>query len=118
MPTKIVASLNKLSKGVEIIAHLAVLLRTQVSELQAANEAATRRKSHKRKRIQMEGTLTYEQGSQLVAKQEAKSQKKKGKRAKEGQASRSGQGKRHCGRCGEIGHNSRTCKVDIENTLE
>ena len=51
-PTSIVDALKKLSKGAEMAAHQLVLVRNQVAELQAANEAATRRKSHKRKQIQ------------------------------------------------------------------
>jgi hypothetical protein len=46
-----VDALNQLTKGAEMIAYLLVLVRNQVADLQAANEAATRRKSHKRKRI-------------------------------------------------------------------
>jgi hypothetical protein len=40
-----------------MMAHSLVLMRNQVAELQAANEAATRRTSHKKERIQREGTL-------------------------------------------------------------
>ena len=50
-PTSIVDSLDRLTKGAEMMAHEVVLLRKQVSELQAADEAATGRKSPKRKRI-------------------------------------------------------------------
>ena len=41
LPTLVVDSLNQLTKGAEIMAHLLVLMRKQVAELQAANEAAT-----------------------------------------------------------------------------
>jgi hypothetical protein len=34
-------------------------MRNQVAELQAANKAATRRRLHKRKQIQQEGTLVF-----------------------------------------------------------
>ena len=46
-----VNALDRLTKGAEMMAHSLVLVRNQVAELQAANEAATRRKSHKRKEI-------------------------------------------------------------------
>ena len=49
------------------MSHEIVLLRNQVHDLVQANEAATKRKSRKRKRIQQEGTLTGEQGSILSA---------------------------------------------------
>ena len=62
--------------------HLAVLLRNQVTKLQAANEAATRRKLYKRKRIQKEGTLTIKEGARLTALKEfgAQNNGKKGKK--------------------------------------
>jgi hypothetical protein len=50
--------LGKLTKGAEMAAHQLVLVCNRVTELQAANKAAMRRKSHKRKRIQEEETLT------------------------------------------------------------
>jgi hypothetical protein len=61
-PTSIVDALGKLSKGAQRMAHSVVLMRNQVVELQAANKAATRRKSHKRKRVQREGTIIVEEG--------------------------------------------------------
>lgn len=41
------------------------------AELEAANNAATQRKSHKRKRIQIEGTLTVDDGAHLSALRES-----------------------------------------------
>jgi hypothetical protein len=45
-------SLNCLTKGAEIMMHSAVLMRKEIASLRRANEAATKRKSRKRKRIQ------------------------------------------------------------------
>ena len=49
--TSIVEAFKKVLKGVAIIAHKLVLAQKEIAELKAANEAATRRKSHKRKRV-------------------------------------------------------------------
>jgi hypothetical protein len=109
-PSSMVDVLEKLTKGAEMMAHSAVLIKKQVAELQAANEAATRRKSHKRKRIQKGGMLVAEEGARLTALKEfgARSDRKRAKkrvRAKKGEPSQ-----RCCKQCGEAGHNSRTCK--------
>ena len=81
-PISIVDALKKLSKGAEMAAHQLVLVRNQVAKLQAANEAATRRKSHKRKRIQQEGTLIVDEGLRLITLKEfrARSDRKKVKK--------------------------------------
>ena len=69
-PTSIVDSLERLTKGAEMMAHSLVLVRNQVSALQAANEAATRRKLHERKRIQKEGILIVEEDVRLTTLKE------------------------------------------------
>ena len=81
-PSSIVDALDQLTKGAEMMAHSLVLVRNQVAELQAANEAATRRKSHKRKRIQQDGTLIVSEGVQLTTLKEfgARSDGKKAKK--------------------------------------
>ena len=98
-PTGIIQSLESLSKGAEMMMHSAVLLRTQVAELQAANEAATRRRSHKRKPIQKEGTLTIEEGARLTALKAfgAHSDGKKSK--KRARTNEGKQTQRRCRRC-------------------
>ena len=114
LPTSIVKAFKKVLKGAAIIAHKLVLAQQEIAELRAANEAASRRKSHKRKRIQNEGTLVVEEGQRLAALREfgARSDGKKQKkrvRAEGGEPSQ-----RRCRRCGEGGHNARTCKNSVE----
>jgi hypothetical protein len=105
-----VDAVKKLAKGAEMTAHSLVLVSNQVKELQAANKAALCRKLRKRKRIQAEGTLTAEEGVRLTTLKEfaARSDGKKAKKSARAEGSEPTQ--RHCGRCGEAGHNSRTCK--------
>ena len=67
LPTSIVDSLERLTKGAEIMGNSLVLMRDEMKTLRAANEAAKRRKSHKRKRVQKEGGLTVEEGARLTA---------------------------------------------------
>ena len=98
--------------------HSAVPLRTQVAELQAANEATTRRRSHKRKQIQKEGTLKIEEGARLTALKAfgAHSDGKKSK--KRARTNEDEQTQRRCGRCHETGHSIRTCKSNVETIVE
>ena len=117
-PTSMVDALDRLTKGAEIMAHSLVLMRNQVAELQAANEAATRRKSHKRKRIQREGTLIVSEGVRLTTLKEFNA-RSDGKRAsKKARVGTGTQSLKRCSTCSEAGHNARTCKNNAQVTAD
>jgi hypothetical protein len=114
LPTSIVEAFEKVSKGAAIIAHKLMLAQQEIAELKAANEAATQRKSYKRKRVQAEGTLIVEDGACLAALKEfgvrSNSQKPKMRvRAEGGEPTQ-----RRCRQCNQTGHNARTCKQAVE----
>ena len=66
-PSSLKEGFNQLVKGSFLMAHQMVLWCDRITELEAANEASTRRKSRKRKRLQQGGTVTFEAESQLAA---------------------------------------------------
>jgi hypothetical protein len=101
------------------MAHTLDLMRNQVAELQAAaNEAATRCKSHKRKRIQREGTLTVSEGLRLTTLKEFNA-RSDGKRASKKARVKTGtQSVRRCSKCSKAGHNARTCKNNAQGTID
>ena len=101
---------RQLSKGAQQIAHNIVLLQEEQARMRSAIEELTKRKSQKRRYIRVEETLTVGEVSNLIAKREGGSRKEGETPAKRVRA------ERHCGRCGEVGHNSRTCKVELEDT--
>ncbi|KAH5487729.1 hypothetical protein HBI31_142170 [Parastagonospora nodorum] len=113
-PTSIVEAFKKVSKRAAIIAHKLVLAQKEIAKLRAANKAATRRKSHKRKRVQEEGTLTVEDSLRRTTLKEfgARSNRKKAKKQVRAGAGEPSQ--RQCGQCNETGHNARTCKKAVE----
>jgi hypothetical protein len=93
-------------------------MRNQVAELQAANEAATRRTSHKKERIQREGTLLVSEGLRLNTLKESNA-RSNGKTASKKARVRTGtQSLRRCSECSEAGHNARTCKNNAQGTVE
>jgi hypothetical protein len=117
-PTSMLAAFEKVSKGAAIIAHKLALAQQEIAELKAANEAATRRKSHKRKRVQAEGTLTVEDGARLAVLKDfsARSDGKKPKRRVAAEVGEPSQ--RRCTVCKKPGHNARTCDYIAEVDLE
>jgi uncharacterized protein YaiL (DUF2058 family) len=92
------------------MSHELVLLRDRVSDLEKANEAATKRKQRKRKRIQKRGTLTIAEGEEIIAQKDVDEQLEGETRQGKARAGLSRQAKARCTRCREIGHNSRTCQ--------
>ena len=100
---------RQLSKGAQQIAHNIVLLQEEQARMRSAIEELTKRKGRKRRYVRVEETLTVGEVSDLIAKREGSSRKDGETPAKRVRA------ERRCGRCGEIGHNSRTCKVEIED---
>lgn len=92
--------------------HKMVLLRDQVSSLQKANEAATKRKQRKRKRIQKRGTLTKAEGEEIIAQKDVNEQLEGEMRRGKARSGVSRQQTARCRRYREPGHNSRTCQKD------
>jgi hypothetical protein len=91
-----------------------VLAQQRITELEAANKAALRRKSRNRKRVQAEGTLTVKDGLRLTTLKEFGA-RSDGKRAKKQVHAEAGEpSQRRCGRCNKTGHNARTCKQVVE----
>jgi uncharacterized iron-regulated protein len=117
-PTSIVAAFKKVSKEAAIIAHKLVLAQKKIAKLKAANEAATRRKSYKRKRVQAESTLIIEDGARLAALKNfgARSDKKKLKRRVDAKVGKPSQQRYTV--CKKTRHNARTCKYVAEVDLE
>jgi hypothetical protein len=100
---------RQLSKGAQQMAHNIVLVEEKMSRLQDAIDTLTKRKTRKRRYIRVEETLTVGEVSDLIAEKEGGSREDGEMPAKRVRA------ERRCGRCSEVGHNSRTCKVEIED---
>jgi hypothetical protein len=77
--------------------------------MRSAIEELTKRKSCKRRYIQVEETLTVSEVLDLITEREGSSRKDSKTPAKRVCA------KRHYGCYSEVRHNSRTCKVEIES---
>ncbi|USP77768.1 hypothetical protein yc1106_05042 [Curvularia clavata] len=107
-PASIIAAIGQLKKGAEIIMLSAELMREQIANLERANEAASKRRERKRKRIQKQGVLTKGAGEDIIAQREADEQIAHEERQG---GERSGVSRRaltRCSRCRETGHNSRS----------
>jgi hypothetical protein len=94
----------------------AELMRDRIASLERANEAASRRRQRKKKRIQKRGTLTIGEGEDILAQKEADQQIEREQRQGGGQSGRSRQALARCKKCRETGHNSCTCKKDTLDT--
>ena len=108
---------QQLVKGAELLLHQNTHMAARIKELEELNDTLTRRKSRKRKRIQSGGVLNFGEASQTVAAESPSSHASK-KSTRGGESSRVAHStQRRCGRCGQTGHNARTCSfVEEENS--
>lgn len=97
-----VEAVEKPGKSAELKAHSLMLMTKRNAELQAANEAAMRHKSHKGKRVQREVTLTANEVMRLTTLKESR-EGSDGKKAKKRARVEVG-GLSQQRRCGEAGH--------------
>jgi hypothetical protein len=95
----------------------AELMRDRITSLERANEAASKRRQRKKKRIQKQGTLTKGEGEDILAQKEADQQIEREKRQGGERLGLRRQALARCKRCRETGHNSRTCKKDTLDTV-
>jgi hypothetical protein len=115
-PASIIEAIGQLRKGAEVIMLSAELMRDRIASLEKANEAASKRKQRKKKRIQQRGVLTKGDGEDILAQKEAEQQIERERRQGGERSGLSRQALARCTRCREAGHNSRTCKKDTLDT--
>ena len=60
-------AINQLKKGAKVMMLSAELMRDRIASLEKANEAATKRRQRKKKRIQKQGVLTKGAREDLLA---------------------------------------------------
>jgi len=116
-PASIIQAIGQLKKGAEVMMLSAELMRDRIASLERANEAATKRRQRKKKRIQKRGTLTRGEGEDILAQKEADQQIEREQRQGGERSGLSRQALARCTRCREAGHNSRTCKKDTLDTV-
>jgi cytochrome c1 len=111
-PASIIEAINQLKKGAEVMILSAELMKERIASLEKANEAASKRRERKKKRIQKRGVLTKGAGEDILAQREADQQLACEERQGGERSGLSRQALARCKRCRETGHNSRTCKKD------
>ncbi|RAQ98564.1 putative transposase [Stemphylium lycopersici] len=116
-PASIIQAIDQLKKGAEVIMLSAELMRDRITSLERANEAASKRKQRKKKRIQQRGFLTKGEGEDILAQHEADQQIAREQRQGGERSGVSRQALARCKKCRETGHNSRTCKKDTLDTV-
>ena len=82
----------------------------KLNRLEATISEVTKRKTRKRRYVQPEGSQTVSQIANQIAKVEGGSCNEGVTPAKRVRS------ERRCGRCSQVGHNSRTCQVELEDT--
>ncbi len=116
-PTPINDAVDQFLKGAHRMAYQLTLLKAENAALRKANEAASRRKKRQKKRIQKRGALTKAEGSEIIVQINVDQQIQRESRQNGTGPGRDAPQQRRCGRCGETGHNARTCQKDQENTV-
>jgi hypothetical protein len=88
------------------------LMKERIASLEKANEAASKRRERKKKRIQKQGVLTKGAGEDILVQCEADQQIAREERQGGERLGLSRQALARCKRCRETGHNSRTCRKE------
>ena len=86
------------------------LMQAETRDLRGANEALSKRRRAKEKRLRQGGSLTVQGGQDLQAQKDVEMQIREETQAGSGRKPRTETHARRCGRCGGPGHNARTCQ--------
>jgi hypothetical protein len=112
-PTPILTAVDQLAKGTQELAHSVTFMTAEIRTLQKANEALSKRRRAKKKRVRLGGSLTVEDAHDLVAQTEVQKQVERETQENGGRRTRTATAPRRCGKCGKPGHNARTCQGDV-----
>jgi acyl-CoA reductase-like NAD-dependent aldehyde dehydrogenase len=98
----------QVKKGSTLKDYLHTLLKARVATLKAANNAASKRKKHKKKQIQEGRTLLQAEAEEIIQQRDAKAEAE----AERVGVSSSSKSIYYCKTCSKAGHNKCTYKKD------
>lgn len=113
-PSEIIENLNQITKSTTQALRKVALLEEENRSLREANNRLSRRKRVKKKQLQSGGLLTVEEGKNLASEASSKVKRQRDEDGNSVRKKRVETRRRRCGKCGEIGHNSRTCENEVE----
>ena len=117
-PTSIFEAVNQIAKGASKVMHQLALLKSENQILRQANEELSKRRRAKKMRLRQGGPLSVQGGQDLQDENNVALQIREEERAGSGRKPRTETRARRCGKCGETGHNARTCENDGETSGE
>ena len=115
-PTSMLAAVDQLTKGTTAVMHQVALLRSEVSSLRKANEALSKRRRAKRTRVQLGGSLSVQDTTNLLDQKAVGGEAVGETRPDGGNPGESRTKVRYCSACGKPGYNARTCQEAVEGS--
>jgi len=98
--------------------HQVALLRDRVASLEEANQILSKRRRAKKTRVRQGGSMTLQHGQDLLAQKGVQKQAGQERDGDRGGTSSGPAQQRRCRRCGNTGHNVRTCRMDTDTSRE
>jgi hypothetical protein len=117
-PTSIIEAVNQLAKGTQSVMHEVSLLRSENKVLRSEMHILSRRRRAKKARLQEGGSMVVAQGQLQRSRLEVVVEIKQERLRNGGGESSAPATRRRCGVCGNVGHNARTCQIDISSSEE
>ena len=111
-PTPIFNAVDQLAKGTQALAHSVTLLTAEVRSLQKANDALSKRRRAKKTRVRLGEALTVGDVQDAIDQREVNEQLERERRQNGGGSRAAQPTQRRCSKCGQPGHNARTCQED------
>ncbi|KFY94285.1 hypothetical protein V500_03350 [Pseudogymnoascus sp. VKM F-4518 (FW-2643)] len=98
--------------------HQLALLKAENQNLRQANKVLSKRRKARKTRLQQGGSLSQQGAQELQDERDVVQQVEQEIRASSGRKPREETCARRCGKCGETGHNARTCQIVIDTSEE
>jgi hypothetical protein len=117
-PTSIYTGIDQIAKGAQQVMHQLALLKGENASLRKANEALSKRRRAKKTQIRKGGSLSFQDGQDIIDQRDATQQMEREIRENGGRRKRVETRERRCGRCGNTGHNARTCQEVVDTSSE
>jgi DDE superfamily endonuclease len=117
-PTSILDGIDHLTKGAHIFMHKMALLEAEVKTLRETNAILSQRRRTKKQRLRHSGAISVAEAKDQINQNKVDVQIEEERQQSSGRKPRVETRLRRCGKCGNAGHNARTCQIDKPSSKE